>query len=92
MRVLADHPTAEGLTTDAGLCHGWAGQLAVTRAIAADAPAPDRFAESIAYLESKTTSMREALTKRGLMEGRAGAELVLAGPDTTGWTRALLIN
>ena len=29
VRALADHPTPGRLTTDAGLCHGWAGQLAV---------------------------------------------------------------
>ncbi|MEY9934128.1 hypothetical protein ABH926_008792 [Catenulispora sp. GP43] len=90
--TLSDHSMINRLTIDAGLCHGWAGQLAVTRAIAVDSAEPDRFARFTAYLEAKTSAGLDALTKPGFLDGRAGAELALAGTDMTGWTRALLIN
>lgn len=88
--VLGD-PRAMDLTQDAGLCHGWAGLLTVTRAVAADSPEPARFAAAIADLEHRTRSGLADLIKPGFLEGRAGAELALSG-TSTGWTRALLVN
>ncbi|OLE28789.1 MAG: lanthionine synthetase [Catenulispora sp. 13_1_20CM_3_70_7] len=88
--ALAD-PRVLGLIRDAGLCHGWAGLLTVTRAVAADSPEPARFAPAITDLERRTRSGLFNLVKPGFLEGRAGAELALSG-TSTGWTRALLIN
>ncbi|MGH3939638.1 MAG: lanthionine synthetase C family protein [Pseudonocardiaceae bacterium] len=85
-------PARMSLITDASLCHGWAGLLTVTRAIAADSPTPDRFAAHIEGLAGHLATGIGALPKPGFMEGRAGARLALEGTDTTGWTRALLIT
>jgi class I lanthipeptide synthase len=79
------------LINDASLCHGWAGILAVTRAIAADGPIPRRFAAHIDDLRRRVANEIGALTKPGFLEGRAGAQLALGGTDATGWTRTLLI-
>lgn len=82
--------------TDASLCHGWAGVLTATRAIAADSPAgtpaQGRFAECIHQLGEHLATEIDALPKPGFMEGRAGAQLALDGSNATGWTRALLID
>ena len=91
MVALAD-PTRLGLITDASLCHGWAGLLTVTRAIATDSATPDRFAECIEQLRGRLATGIAALPKPGFMEGRAGAQLALDGTNTTGWTCALLIH
>ncbi|MEO3753568.1 lanthionine synthetase C family protein [Streptomyces sp. B6B3] len=89
VHTLAD-PARLGRITDASLCHGWAGLLTVTRAIAADSPAPDRFARLIEDLATHLAADLDRLPKPGFMEGRAGAYLALNGTNTTGWTRALL--
>jgi len=85
-------PHIIGRITDAGLCHGWAGLLTVARALAADSTEPGRFDSTCAGLEQTLIADFDGLTKPGFLEGRAGAELAMAGPDTTGWTRALLIT
>ena len=90
--VALTDPARLGLITDASLCHGWAGLLAVTRAIAADSPAPDRFAEPASNLRAHLAAGITALPKPGFMEGQAGAQLALHGTNTTGWTRSLLID
>jgi hypothetical protein len=78
--------------TDASLCHGWAGLLTVTKAIATDSPTPGRFAGCIRQLHARLATGIAALPKPGFMEGRAGAQLALDGANTTGWTRTLLID
>ncbi|CAL9360269.1 hypothetical protein SUDANB105_00649 [Streptomyces sp. enrichment culture] len=80
------------LITDASLCHGWAGLLAVVRAVANDSPTPDRFTPLIADLTERLAAGLDQLPKVGFMEGRAGAHLALDGTNSTGWTRALLIT
>ena len=85
-------PHTIGRINDAGLCHGWAGLLTVTRALAADSTEPARFDNTCTGLERALIADFDRLTKPGFLEGRAGAELAMAGPDTTGWTRALLIT
>ncbi|MDT0615219.1 lanthionine synthetase LanC family protein [Streptomyces lancefieldiae] len=78
--------------TDSTLCHGWAGLLTLTRAVAADSPAPDRFSPIIRDLHRRLANSWERLPKLGFMEGRAGAQLALNATDTTGWSRALLLT
>lgn len=78
--------------TDSTLCHGWAGLLTLTRTVAADSPAPERFTGIIQELHRRLAADWEQLPKPGFMEGRTGAQLALAGADTTGWTRALLLT
>ena len=78
--------------TDSSLCHGWAGLLTLTRAVAADSPAPDRFSPIIQDLHRRLATSWERLPKPGFMEGRAGAQLTLQAPDATGWSRALLLT
>ncbi|WP_436761597.1 lanthionine synthetase C family protein [Streptosporangium sp. V21-05] len=91
MGALTD-PACLGRITDATLCHGLAGLLAVARAVAGDSPAPDRFAPLIEDLAGRLAADLDRLPKPGFMEGRAGARLALNGTNTTGWTRALLIT
>ncbi|GAA2302067.1 hypothetical protein GCM10010149_59230 [Nonomuraea roseoviolacea subsp. roseoviolacea] len=91
MGALAD-PACLSRITDATLCHGWAGLLAVARAVAGDSPAPDRFAPLIDDLTGRLAADLDRLPKPGFIEGRAGAYLALDGTNTTGWTRALLIT
>ncbi|MFV2196185.1 lanthionine synthetase C family protein [Nocardiopsis sp. LOL_012] len=91
VRTLTD-PTDLGRITDASLCHGWAGLVALTRAVAADSPTPQRFTPLIDDLTARLAATVDHLPKPGFMEGRAGAHLALAGTDATGWTRALLIT
>lgn len=90
-RILTD-PRHLDRITDSTLCHGWAGVLTLTRAVAADSPAPKRFALVIQELHQRLATGWEQLPKRGFMEGRAGAQLALDGGDTTGWTSALLLT
>ncbi|MEU4258442.1 lanthionine synthetase LanC family protein [Streptomyces fradiae] len=78
--------------TDSTLCHGWAGLLTLTRAVAADSPAPDRFSPIIEDLHRRLATSWERLSKPGFMEGRAGAQLALQAADATGWSRALLLT
>jgi lantibiotic biosynthesis protein len=85
-------PARLARVTDASLCHGWAGILTVTQAIAADSPAPERFAAPVRLARDHLATEIAALTKPGFLEGRAGAQLALHGTDSTGWTRALLIR
>jgi hypothetical protein len=66
--------------------------MTVTRAIAADSPAPDRFTESISKLRGRLAADMTVLPQRGFLEGKAGAQLALAGANYSGWTRALLID
>ncbi|WP_433542040.1 lanthionine synthetase C family protein (plasmid) [Streptosporangium sandarakinum] len=90
-RVLAD-PVRLSRITDASLCHGWAGLLTVTRAVAADSLDPARYAPLIEDLGNRLAADLDRLPKPGFMEGRAGARLALDGTDATGWTRVLLIT
>ncbi|SDG41309.1 Lanthionine synthetase C-like protein [Sinosporangium album] len=85
-------PVRLGLVIDASLCHGWAGLLAVTRAIAADSRSPQRFSALAEALSARLAETIAALPKTGFLEGRTGARLALEGSTTTGWTRALLID
>lgn len=89
--ILTD-PLRLARITDSTLCHGWAGLLMLTRAVAADSPAPDRFTPIIHDLHRRLTADWEHLSKPGFMEGRAGAQLALHATDTTGWTRVLLLT
>lgn len=90
-RILTD-PLQFARITDSTLCHGWAGLLALARAVAADSPTPERFAPVIQDLRRRLAADWEQLPKPGFMEGRAGAQLALDGTDTTGWTRVLLLT
>ncbi|WUH90315.1 lanthionine synthetase C family protein [Streptomyces sp. NBC_00433] len=81
-----------GLITDAGLCHGWAGLLTVTRAVADDSADPARFTPMIIDLQACLVDGLDGLPKPGFMEGRAGAHLALGSTNASGWTRALLIT
>jgi lantibiotic biosynthesis protein len=85
-------PARLARVTDASLCHGWAGILTATMAIAADSPAPERFAAPVRLARDRLASGIAALPKPGFLEGRAGAQLALDGTDATGWARALLIR
>ena len=85
-------PARLARVTDASLCHGWAGILTVTRAIAADSPSPERFAAPVRLARDHLAAGIAALPKPGFLEGRAGAQLALDGTDSTGWARALLIR
>ncbi|MGW3149772.1 lanthionine synthetase C family protein [Streptomyces sp. NPDC001177] len=91
VRTLTD-PSSLGRITDASLCHGWAGLLTVTRAVADDSPAPDRFTPLIEGLTKHLAADLDRLPKPGFMEGRSGAQLALDGTNTTDWTSALLIT
>ncbi|GHF94926.1 lanthionine synthetase C family protein [Streptomyces thermodiastaticus] len=91
VRTLTD-PVLLGLITDASLCHGWAGLLTVTRAMADDSSTPNRFAPLIEQLTLRLAASLDQLPKPGFMEGGTGAQLALDGTDTTKWTRALLIT
>ncbi|NUV61352.1 lanthionine synthetase C family protein [Streptomyces sp. CAI-85] len=89
--ILTD-PHQLALITDSTLCHGWAGLLTLTRAVAADSPTPARFAPIVQDLQRRLAANWGHLPKPGFLEGRAGAQLALHGTDTTGWTRALLLT
>ncbi|MFC4498506.1 MULTISPECIES: lanthionine synthetase C family protein [Streptomyces] len=85
-------PSGLDLITDASLCHGWAGLLTVTRAVADDSPTPDRFKPLIDDLAERLAADLNRPSKPGFLEGRAGAQLALDGTNNTDWTRALLIT
>jgi hypothetical protein len=89
--ILTD-PLRLARITDSTLCHGWAGLLTLTRAVAADSPAPARFTPIVQDLHRRLAADWERLPKPGFMEGRAGAQLALNATDTTGWTRVLLLT
>ncbi|WP_373299563.1 lanthionine synthetase LanC family protein [Streptomyces poonensis] len=78
--------------TDATLCHGWAGLVTLARAVAADSPAPERFAPLINDLQQRLATDLDQLSKPGFMEGRSGAQLALDGTNATNWTSVLLIT
>ncbi|MCD0451364.1 lanthionine synthetase C family protein [Actinocorallia sp. API 0066] len=90
--AVLDDQTRMGLITDASLCHGWAGLLALTRAIAADSADGDRYTGHLDQLAEHVGAGIDSLPRPGFLEGRAGARLALEGTDVTGWTRALLIT
>ncbi|WP_061451809.1 lanthionine synthetase LanC family protein, partial [Streptomyces scabiei] len=89
--ILTD-PLRLARITDSTLCHGWAGLLTLTRAVAADSTSPERFAPIIQDLHRRLAADWEHLPKPGFMEGRAGAQLALKATDDTGWTRVLLLT
>lgn len=91
IRALTD-PMLLGRITDATLCHGWAGLLALTRAVADDSPAPARFSPVIDDLRRRLATDLDQLAKAGFLEGRSGAQLALHGTNTTNWTSVLLIT
>ncbi|WP_445520353.1 lanthionine synthetase C family protein [Streptomyces sp. NEAU-174] len=91
VRTLTD-PVRLGRITDASLCHGWAGLVAIARAVADDSSAADRFTPLIEDLNRRLAAGMKQLPKLGFMEGRSGARLALEGTNTTGWTSALLIT
>ncbi|MEU2781695.1 lanthionine synthetase C family protein [Streptomyces sp. NPDC007110] len=89
--ILTD-PLRLARITDSTLCHGWAGLLTLTRAVAADSTSPERFTPIIQDLHRRLAADWEHLPKPGFMEGRAGAQLALKATDATGWTRVLLLT
>lgn len=89
--ALAD-PASTRLVSDASLCHGWAGLLTVTRALAADTTDPARFSGHVKALADGLAADLDTVDNPGFLEGRAGAQLAADGTDRTGWTRALLIT
>ncbi|MBQ0926635.1 lanthionine synthetase C family protein [Saccharopolyspora endophytica] len=91
LSALAD-PASTSLVTDASLCHGWAGLLTATRALAVDATDPGRFSFHLEHLKDRLADELDTVDKPGFLEGRTGALLAADGPDRTGWTRALLIT
>src|SRR5690606_20106649 len=68
--ILTD-PLRLARITDSPLCHGGAGLLMLTRAVAADSPAPDRFTPIIQDLHRRLAIGWKHLPKPGFMEGRA---------------------
>lgn len=91
MTALTD-PAKLALVTDASLCHGWAGIVTVTRAIAADSALPERFEGPLSAAREHLAAGIGTLAKPGFLEGTSGAQLALDGTNSTGWTRALLID
>ncbi|MGP4093735.1 lanthionine synthetase LanC family protein [Nonomuraea sp. KM90] len=91
LAALADADRLERVS-DASICHGWAGILTVTTALAADSATPDRFTTSTQHARRRLAAGINELPKPGFLEGRAGAQLALDGSNTTGWTSALLIH
>ncbi|GGZ05886.1 lanthionine synthetase LanC family protein [Streptomyces poonensis] len=91
VRTLTD-PAHLARITDATLCHGWAGLVTLARAVAADSPAPERFAPLINDLQQRLATDLDQLSKPGFMEGRSGARLALDGTNATNWTSVLLIT
>ncbi|MFE1395140.1 lanthionine synthetase C family protein [Nocardiopsis alba] len=90
-RTLTDR-TALGRIVDASLCHGWAGLVVLVRAVAADSPEPQRFSPLLEDLRTRLVDGMNHLSEPGLLEGRAGAQLALADPGGTDWTRLLLLT
>ena len=90
-------PAQLGLVTDTGLCHGWAGIVATVRRAAVDAITSD-LAPTLGHLTSRLVLYAAHLDPRstpGLINGSAGAGLVLYETTTTGqpdWATCLLID
>ncbi|MFJ4973022.1 lanthionine synthetase C family protein [Streptomyces sp. NPDC088755] len=89
--ILTD-PQQLARITDSTLCHGWAGLLTLTRAVAADSPAPARFTPIVQDLHRRLAADWEHLPKPGFLEGRAGAQLALHDAGNAIWPRALLLT
>jgi lantibiotic biosynthesis protein len=90
-------PTQRALTTDASLCHGYAGLARIVAHAAADAAEPTAsrlqalVPELLAHAAAKPT-----ITTPGLLEGAAGIALAALGPVTgapaaPSWDTCLLI-
>ncbi|WP_423464267.1 lanthionine synthetase C family protein [Promicromonospora sp. MS192] len=79
-------PAQTGSFTDRGLCHGTAGTLTTGRRIAADALTP----LSIDHLQALHDATITAGEQPGLLDGRAGAALAVAGTRTN-WDACLLL-
>ncbi|MFF3976614.1 lanthionine synthetase LanC family protein [Streptomyces sp. NPDC001828] len=92
VEALLTDPLRLARISDSTLCHGWAGLLVLTRAVAADSVAPARFTPIIQDLHRRLAADWERLPKPGFMEGRAGAQLALNTTDVAGWTRVLLLT
>jgi len=93
-RTVLTDPAIRNLTRDGTLCHGWAGLLTTTVAIASDSPNPGMFSDPLHAL-AVDVAAAPTLKKTGLLEGQAGAALALHAlhsPPTTSWARALLIT
>ncbi|MGQ4437780.1 MULTISPECIES: lanthionine synthetase C family protein [unclassified Streptomyces] len=90
--TLLSDPQHLARITDSTLCHGWAGLLTLTRAVAADSPDPAPFTPIVRDLHRRLTADWEHLPKPGFLEGRAGAQLTLHHAGTAGWARALLLT
>ncbi|MEU2970693.1 lanthionine synthetase C family protein [Nocardiopsis alba] len=91
IRTLTDQPALDRIA-DASLCHGWAGLVLLVRAVAADSPEPQRFTSPLEDLLTRLADGMNHLSEPGLLEGRAGARLVLEGSGSTHWTRLLLLT
>jgi lantibiotic biosynthesis protein len=94
-RTVLTDPAMCKLTDNATLCHGWAGLVVTAQAIAADAPEPHSFSDSISRLADELAEGAGRLHKTGLLEGAAGAALALLSlhyPPATNWTRVLVIS
>lgn len=86
------------LLTDASLCHGWAGLVQVVRRALADALPGSPLAAALAQVTQRLSShitTTKPLTRQGLLEGRAGVQLVEyasgKGLPRSGWDRCLLL-
>ena len=85
-------PSVSRTIVDASLCHGWAGLLQVTKAVAEDSAEPALFRGLVQELARRTRLGLDALPDTGLMEGKAGAELSLLDSSVTGWARLMLLS
>ncbi|MFC3980464.1 lanthionine synthetase C family protein [Streptosporangium jomthongense] len=98
LRCVAD-PVQLSWLEGPSLCHGWAGVTAVSWFAAMDALTPalrDRLPFLVGSLiEQARRKPSSSWTKPGLVDGTAGAALILhtiATRTATGWERNLLIN
>jgi hypothetical protein len=62
LRTLTD-PVHLGRISDASLCHGWAGLVAIARAVADDSSAPDRFTSLLEDLNKRLATDLDRLPK-----------------------------
>ncbi|WP_283137524.1 lanthionine synthetase C family protein [Rhizohabitans arisaemae] len=79
---------------DPGLCHGWAGLAATVRVAATDA-STSAIADHLTGLLTALINTAEHCAADGLIDGRAGAALILHSMTATtipGWETCLLIN
>lgn len=90
-------PAHHAATTDASLCHGYAGLARITARAAADAaePAAARLRTLVPELLDRATA-RPTTESPGLLEGAAGIALATLGPATgtptaASWDTCLLI-